>query len=799
MMTRLKVSCWMILLLTLIHTNPLWVTAEDLTKIAPPTLLGDEDSQPNEYYNRIPMKHRKLPSPKEEEEEETFFWKWIRFLQGTDNQSSNVPEDSTFIPTLEVTSVPGPETAAPTDSPTITASPSNLQSNAPTAMDSNMPSPLPSHTFSPSHAPTTTVSPSTSPSLSLQPTMSPQPTDLPSHVPSFQPSSSPSLEPSQQPSLSSQPTITPQPTRTHTPTTSAQPSLAPTTDFPSMTPSSSVAPSAIPSQIPSMQPSVSSQPSFSPSVSNAPTISSMPSPVPSVVPTFLPSNMPSQPSESPSMSPTIILEDEPFGADKIYMVLDGMPGELGEPEIEIWQNVTSEHILSFWNKLFLDHPDNTPIFVSSVATQLQEQSVSSEEQSVIGELGSSVVLRIQYTQEFVYGMFGDRRIDTTDNDGEVRQSPTQSMDTEMLQYFLVVLPFTADSYEYSNALMDALNLTSFVLVREIEAGDPIPAPTPAPIGSSISQTAVRAISASIVVGACLIVAFLLWDRKRKDSGRFPPGMESDDDDSRHGRRPGMDELEFDNAGQPVDWTNPYSEAAAISRGGNGGVGITGGTIASGGTTGGNRSSVSSKDGSHSGEIPMGPLTRPPSNRNMPGIRTNTVVEAAPPVPMGIRGAQPSRRTASTGNLPPLAPGGTTLNNGGAFNGSSGRYMNSSWSNRSPYSIGSISGGNWRHTSVTDTEITDLTYSDVQSEGRGSDVANLTHLPPISDESLKDDGVPEHSNYTVFSPLHIPDEEAIGLAAGLTPPASPIPSMMESPSDMADPVMTGFQLEIKELE
>ena len=36
--------------------------------------------------------------------------------------------------------------------------------------------------------------------------------------------------------------------------------------------------------------------------------------------------------------------------------------------------------------------------------------------------------------------------------------------------------------------------------------------------------------------------------------------------------------------------------------------------------------------------------------------------------------------------------------------------------------------------MTDTEITDLTYSDFQSDARGSDIANLAHLPPISDET-----------------------------------------------------------------
>jgi hypothetical protein len=421
------------------------------------------------------------------------------------------------------------------------------------------------------------------------------------------------------------------------------------------------------------------------------------------------------------------------------MVLDGLPRELvdGE-EMEVWQNVTSEHILNFWAMVTLQHPTDVPVFVSSVATTLTSQTLMDmEARSLFGEDDSSVMLRISYTQEFVYGLFGD-----------------DTMEPEILQDYLVLLPFRMDSYEYSNTLTEALNLTNLVLMREIEAGDP-PAPTqaPAPVGSAISQTAVRAISASFVVGACLIVAFLLWDRNRKDSGRFAADTESDYDDSRHGRRRCLDTLEFDNAGQPVDWTNPYNDqavvaataaaAAAVVRSGTGGGDTAGGTIASGGnTTGGIRSgatSASSREDSQNGEITtLARASSVPSVTNSPILSTVESSGPPPPFPIGHRvfppARPPSQRTTSTGSLPPLAPtGGTTLNINGVFNGGSGRYSAGSSSTRSPFMFGSTSDINWRHTSMTDTDITDLTYSDFQSDGRGSDIASLTHLPPISDE------------------------------------------------------------------
>ncbi|KAL3893987.1 MAG: hypothetical protein SGARI_007881, partial [Bacillariaceae sp.] len=315
-------------------------------------------------------------------------------------------------------------------------------------------------------------------------------------------------------------------------------------------------------------------PSMVPSISLAPTVSPMPTTSPSVPPTNLPSLQPSQPSEFPSFLPTIVME-EPFLADKVFMVLDGLPALLEPEEVEIWQEVTSQHIIDYWTTLRIEHPEDTPLFISQVNTTLNDQFIVQEQKSVIGGDGDDVVVvQMMYKQDFAYGIYGD-------ND--------PPLEPEILQYYLVLLPFVTNSYEYSNALVDALNLTSFVLVTQIDAGDP-PTPAPAPAPEGLSMAAVRAISASIVVGACLIVAFLLYDRKRKDSGRFPSDTDSDYDESRHARRRGMDTMEFDNAGQPVDWTNPYSDAAANAAvAGVVRTGTGGGTVGSGGGTLGNRS------------------------------------------------------------------------------------------------------------------------------------------------------------------------------------------------------------------
>jgi hypothetical protein len=53
--------------------------------------------------------------------------------------------------------------------------------------------------------------------------------------------------------------------------------------------------------------------------------------------------------------------------------------------------------------------------------------------------------------------------------------------------------------------------------------------------------------------------------------------------------------------------------------------------------------------------------------------------------------------------------------------------------------------------------------------------------------LRDDEIQEHFNVASFSPLHIPDEEAVDMARGFSPPTSPIPSIHGMASDLASPM------------
>lgn len=48
---------------------------------------------------------------------------------------------------------------------------------------------------------------------------------------------------------------------------------------------------------------------------------------------------------------------------------------------------------------------------------------------------------------------------------------------------------------------------------------------------------------------------------------------------------------------------------------------------------------------------------------------------------------------------------------------------------------------------------------------------------------------------VLSPLHIPDEEAIGLAAELSPPSSPNPRVTDLSSDVTSPTYVCLKLAI----
>jgi hypothetical protein len=397
--------------------------------------------------------------------------------------------NSTLLPTIQTvlpTIIPTlPPTTLPTQHPNITSE-QNESNNTLT------PTIILNETVSPSSVP------SMPPTVSFQPTISSEPSDLPSVT--RQPTYIPSKTPTFRPSLSHAPSISNAP--------SSAPSNSPTTKPPSVHPSESPSKSAMPTNIPSDAPT------------EFPTISLVPSSVPTA-------------SHEPSVSlfPSIpTLEIKTYGEIDIEMILENVPPNLTSEQIKIWQNVTSDHLLQYYEDIEDTFPEDWPIHIMSVQTTLQDQmtvdtptdnddnlsGIPPNDEKVEGEelapplieaataRKETITLNITYTQNVTY----------TTNLSNIT-------DSEVFDR-LFVIPFQTDSFTYSISLINAMNWSTFVNVRDVTPGEtePEPDPTSAPTENendtgALNSTSTFAISGSIILAACLIVAFLLWERVHK--------------------------------------------------------------------------------------------------------------------------------------------------------------------------------------------------------------------------------------------------------------------------------------------
>lgn len=310
---------------------------------------------------------------------------------------------------------------------------------------------------------------------------------------------------------------------------------------------------------------------------------------------------------------------------------------------------------------------------------------------------------------------------------------------------MFLFPFEYDSQTYILDLINAFKLESWITVPYVgfEFSEiPTAAPSQAFIledsDAKISQSALRALSASIVLSAILVVAYLFWDRHRKEKLY----METHAHD--------FETMEYDNAGQAMDWRNPYSPT--VTRDG----------------------SPVSIDGSAIPQDRGGPTTQI-TRSSSPQTTASTVIAATPP------GSATARPSGGSHGLPPLPP------RDGSQQSSSGGIS----SHRITTTPPPLPIDHARHISGADTEITDITYSDGGGGGRsdnGSDGLggpNLPVLPTITDERLDRD--------LSWSRLKVTEEETYsdsGSQDGLST------GDIENYDNMG---MTGFQMLVEELE
>jgi hypothetical protein len=168
------------------------------------------------------------------------------------------------------------------------------------------------------------------------------------------------------------------------------------------------------------------------------------------------------------------------------MALQGLPAGLTATQQEEWQNMTSDHIFLFYKKFNEIEPGVIPVNVSSVETTFKQQSFQL----------SDGRLKIEYEQTIVLG-----RYRTVEDEKE-----------------LFVIPFTENTQDYIIEMLKAWDLDDLIVLKSVIVGEEETAPTPSQ-SDGISAGALTAISISIVLGACVVVAFLFWDKRAKNVRR----------------------------------------------------------------------------------------------------------------------------------------------------------------------------------------------------------------------------------------------------------------------------------------
>ena len=415
-------------------------------------------------------------------------------LNNTNNNQTIPPSDE--LPVIEITLPAGVTTSDENVADVIAEQideTTNAETEAPTRAPTKSPTRSPINdslvSASPTVSPTISFQPTLAPTTSPQPTISMAPTDSPA------PSSPPTISPTESPSL--------HPTETFLP--SASPSTSPTT---------SPQPSSLPSSVPSVSPTISQAPSSNPTISLQPTLS--------IAPSASPSN---SPTAAPSPGPTPVATEVAIKRNNV-MVLSNVPFALHNGTLGVWEEVTSQHIINYFQKFSRTYTNEFFFEIVDVETEFISQKIVEGEATAKNGKASTVTAprkdqpmeRPPYTPVELPNTL---TIEIAYNQWVVYETDEVDMSEDELYNRLFVLPFTTDSFHYSMDLYNSeLNWTTWIFVDTV---DPIPPPTapPAPptrVASGLTSAQTFAIAASTIVAACLIVFALLKERNQKGRG-----------------------------------------------------------------------------------------------------------------------------------------------------------------------------------------------------------------------------------------------------------------------------------------
>jgi hypothetical protein len=353
------------------------------------------------------------------------------------------------------------------------------------------------------------------------------------------------------------------------------------------------------------------------------------------------------------------------------MVLEGLTGELSEEEIEKWEVVTSQHVLNYYAEFKADEPELVPVNITSVDTVFLGQTIIEPGDSDSNRRR----LKIQYNQTIVVGFH------------------VEELEDEEIDFFIFIAPYEYDSQAYLLALVETLDLEEWILLIDIAFGEPTmptSSPTPKPEDKGELNNIQTALISVVVVFIVCSILYVSWDRfKKEDRFRASQLLEQVNET-----------MEYDNAGQPVDWRNPYNDQH------------------------------NDQHNNPNGLAPQPPPPPPPQDANAPP-RTNSSGHrrsgSNATIPTQNSHSRHSSRGDATSTLPPLPPLPQPSN--------SGRHHRSGDGRTSP-GMGHPPSreDNMRHTSITDTELTDITYSDGGGGGRSDSGSDFNiGLSTIHDE------------------------------------------------------------------